>query len=499
MSDFERAHPRQALADFELGAKLGESAAAEVFRARNRTFGIVVALKRWRRPFAPATQRAFDETCRVHYELSEHPNVVRLLWADLAGDPPWLATELQQGSLAELLRRGPIPPARAWRIAVDVLRALTAVHHRRRPHGALKPANVLVSAEGRAMLRDLAPATSAVPDVGFPVAVPDMQAVGALIAVLFPDPPPAVRALLSRPPRTAEAFLAAVESARGDGREPYVENAGPFRTGPAAQTSRAGAAVGEGSAGAQNTGAYDAPRPAEPSDLPANLHTPAPASRRENARPYPEKSPQTGVGPASGDGAGAAGASASGGGVPRQSGGPGGASGLGGVAVPGDLSAHGDVPAQGDISPQGDNSAQGRAAARGSASGHGGGSGRGGVASPDGVPTQEGATAQRGGSGHGSGSGWAGSPASGAATDAGEAAAWGTPPVGAGSAGTAVEAYRGPEGARRRRRWVRVLVVAAGALVVAALVAVVMAYGKRNERLPGPAPSVEPAPSLVRS
>ncbi|SNY50106.1 protein kinase domain-containing protein [Paractinoplanes atraurantiacus] len=397
MSDFERAHPRQALADFELAAKLGESPAAEVFRARNRTFDIVVALKRWRRPFAPSAQRAFDETCRLHYELSEHPNVVRLLWADLAGDPPWLATELQPGSLADLLRRGPVPPAQAWRIAVDVLRALSAIHHRRRPHGALKPANVLVS-EGRAMLRDLAPATSSVPDVGFPVAVPDMQAIVALIGVLFPDPPPALRAVLARPPRTADAFLTAVEGARGEGREPYVENAGPFRAGPGTQPTRTGPAVTGGRAGmaagdrtgpaasldgrlrpggAQNTGAYGVPRPAEPGDLPANLHTPAPASRRENARSYPEKPPQTG----------------------------------------------GSLPA--------------------------------------GISGQAG-------------------------------------PAGVAFPGTAVQPFRRPEPVRAGRRWPRAVVIAAGALVLAAVVAVVVAYGRRNDS-PGPAPPVESVPSLIRS
>ncbi|XVU23825.1 protein kinase domain-containing protein [Actinoplanes sp. CA-054009] len=468
MSDFERAHPRQALADFELGAKLGESAAAEVFRARNRTFDIVVALKRWRRPFAPSVQRAFAETCRLHYELSEHPNVVRLLWADLAGDPPWLATELQQGSLAELLRRGPIPPARAGRIAVDVLRGLTAIHHRGRSHGALKPSNVLVSSEGRAMLRDLAPATSS---------VPDMRAATTLVGALFPDPPPAVRALLARPPRTAEAFLVAVESARGEGREPYVENAGPFRT------SGTGPAAGEGGAGVPNTGAYDAPRPAEPSDLPANLHTPAPASRRENARSYPEKSAQSGGssmldgGPAGGGGPGPGGAPLRGnapaplcGGVPTQ----------GGPAVPGGPSAHGSVPGPGGASGEGGASGRSTPAPRGD-------SRRGSASGGDGAAGSGTGRAFGGAAGPGEAAGRGRAAGSGAGSGAGMSLAGGD--------SVAVELYRRPGVGRR---WVRVLVVAAGVLVLAAVVAVVVAYGQRKERPPGPAPSVEPASGLVR-
>ncbi|MEU8813664.1 protein kinase [Actinoplanes sp. NPDC048796] len=496
MTDFERAHPRQTLADFELAAKLGESPAAEVFRARNRTFGIVVALKRWRQPFAPATRRAFDETCRLHYELSEHPNVVRLLWADLAGDPPWLATELQPWSLADLLRRGPIPPARAWRIAVDVLRALTAVHRRERPHGALKPANVLVT-DGRAMLRDLAPTTWS---------VPDMRAVVALMGVLFPDPPPALRAVLAEPPRTAEAFLAAVEAARGEGREPYVENAGPFRTGSTTQTPPAtGDRTGPGTA-TQNTGTYD--RSAEPGQLPANLHTPLPASRRENARTYPEKS-----------GLAAAPENA---GLPLRETDSDREAGRGGAQQMPD--PQGTVgPAQrrpsgpGDASAQWPSSGPGDAAARGGATASEGAAASRSAPASGGRTVPEDPTAARdvtvpksrmgsanaaasesaagipGAAGFGSGAG--SRSAAGFGSAGGSAGSWG----GAEVAGEGGQAVRRPEGGRGGRRGLRIVVVVAGALVLAAVVAVVVAYGRRNASLPEPARSMWPAPGLSRS
>ncbi|MEV4344599.1 hypothetical protein AB0J83_09000 [Actinoplanes sp. NPDC049596] len=268
MSEPEQIHPRQTLADFELAAKLGESAAAEVFRARNRTFDIVVALKLWRRPFSLAVQQAVAEACRLQYELSDHPNVARLYWADPTADPPWTAAELHQHSLAA----GPI--ASAPRIATDVLRALTAIHRRQRPHGALHPGNVLVS-DGRAVLGDLASAATRGDATSQPL---DLQAAVTLIGELFEDPPPAVRVVLANPPRTAEELLAALENAQSQGRTGAAENAGPFRPGIPQQ----------------NTGAYDSPRPAEAAELPANLYTPAPASRRENARSYPEKPPTPG-------------------------------------------------------------------------------------------------------------------------------------------------------------------------------------------------------------
>lgn len=287
MTGPERAHPRQALADFDLGAKLGESPAAEVFRARNRTFEVVVALKRWRRPFPPYAQRALADTCRLHWELSDHPNIVRLYWAGPADDPPWTATELRQRALADLLAHGAVPAADAWRIATDVVRGLAALHHRRRAHGALKPSNILVS-DGRAVLCDLAFARGQVPAPAAtaPSLAADLAAAAALMRELFPDMPPVP------PPETADELLAVLESARARAST-LPENAGPFRVAPPGRATPRHEAPSDGrarppGAGGQNAGAY-APRSAEAGDLPANLHTPAPASRRDNAATYPEK------------------------------------------------------------------------------------------------------------------------------------------------------------------------------------------------------------------
>jgi serine/threonine protein kinase len=258
MSDAER----QTLGDFALEAKLGESGPAEVFRARGRTDGVVVALKRWRRPFPPGLRRGYAETWRLHREISDHPSIIRLYGSEPAGDHPWLATELRERSLADLMADGPIAPARAWWIATDVLRGLIAIHDRERGHGDLTPANVLVS-DGRAVLSDLAPATES-PSTAIER---DTAAAATLIGELFPDPPPALRAVLPRPP-TVEAMLAALEGRRGAPKDQRADNAGSFRRG-----------------GNLNVRV----RPAEPGDLPGNLRTPTPASRRENAGTYSGK------------------------------------------------------------------------------------------------------------------------------------------------------------------------------------------------------------------
>lgn len=153
--DFPRAQPRQQFSDFDLIEKIGEGGSAEVFRARNLTFDVEVALKRWYRPPTPDEQRKFIDECRLHWRLSDHPNIVRLYWADATtGQRPWLATELYDESMAARIARGDLSAHESWRIALDVLNGLAAVHRHGHLHRDVKPANVLLKG-GRAALCDL--------------------------------------------------------------------------------------------------------------------------------------------------------------------------------------------------------------------------------------------------------------------------------------------------------------------------------------------------------
>lgn len=89
---------------------------------------------------------------RIH-----HPNVVGVheLHIDRVGDH-YLVMEYVDGTnLHDLLREvHTLPPERAVAIALDIARALEAVHEREIVHRDLKPANVMVTARGSAKLAD---------------------------------------------------------------------------------------------------------------------------------------------------------------------------------------------------------------------------------------------------------------------------------------------------------------------------------------------------------
>lgn len=151
-----RAEPRQHLDDFDILDKLGEGASAEVYHAHNLTFDVTVALKLWRRPLTPDQTRKFLDECRLHFRLADHPNIVRLYWAEAPdGARPWLATEVCDLSLAERLRQQPpLSPLEADLIAEDILGGLAAIHDLHHLHRDIKPANVLLK-RGRALLCDM--------------------------------------------------------------------------------------------------------------------------------------------------------------------------------------------------------------------------------------------------------------------------------------------------------------------------------------------------------
>lgn len=100
--------PGDKVGEYVLLSRLGEGGFGEVWRARHGLWtDRVVAVKVPRDPEYLAYLRR--EGLLVH-EL-DHPNVVRALGADLDADPPYLVTELVDGTnLREVLdRRGALP------------------------------------------------------------------------------------------------------------------------------------------------------------------------------------------------------------------------------------------------------------------------------------------------------------------------------------------------------------------------------------------------------
>jgi serine/threonine-protein kinase len=141
---------------YELQAVVGEGSFGRVYRARDRRLDRVVAVKVIKPWWAedPAWARAFEREARLLARVSD-PAIVQIFDVGQSRAGLYYVAELIDGeSLAERLERGPLPSAEARQLAEQLCRALGRAHAERVVHRDVKPANVLISSDGRVKLGD---------------------------------------------------------------------------------------------------------------------------------------------------------------------------------------------------------------------------------------------------------------------------------------------------------------------------------------------------------
>ncbi|MEA3199601.1 MAG: eukaryotic-like serine/threonine-protein kinase [Thermoplasmata archaeon] len=149
---------------YEVGALLGAGSFGLVHEARDRLTGERVVLKelnlRWRADAEALGRfrREIETALRV-----EHPNLVAFRALESAGDASVLVLAHVEGeTLAARLARGPLTPAESAQVARDVLAGLSVLHRHGIVHRDVKPENVMLQPDGRAVLLDFGCATDPV-------------------------------------------------------------------------------------------------------------------------------------------------------------------------------------------------------------------------------------------------------------------------------------------------------------------------------------------------
>ncbi|MGW2048165.1 serine/threonine-protein kinase [Streptomyces sp. NPDC001858] len=151
---------------YRLLTPLGEGGMGVVWRARDEVLHREVAVKEVRAPAGlPASdvERMYARLEREAWAAARvaNRNVVTVFDVAQQDGRPWIVMEIVRGiSLAELLdSEGPLEPARVAHIGAEVLSALRAAHEAGVLHRDVKPANVLMSNDGRVVLTDFGIAT----------------------------------------------------------------------------------------------------------------------------------------------------------------------------------------------------------------------------------------------------------------------------------------------------------------------------------------------------
>src|SRR5215468_10768696 len=145
---------------------LGRGAMGVVWHGRDELLGRDVAVKQVVLPpmaseaEARASYRRTLREARTAAKLS-HPGVITIFDVIEEDGIPWIVMELIRARPLDqvIAEDGPLPPAQAAQLGLSLLDALTAAHAAGVLHRDVKPSNVLITPQGKAVLTDFGIAT----------------------------------------------------------------------------------------------------------------------------------------------------------------------------------------------------------------------------------------------------------------------------------------------------------------------------------------------------
>ena len=146
--------PGQKLSHYEIVVAIGAGGMGEIYKATDTRLERTVAIK-----VMPDTI-TISEDLRARFQREakaisslNHPNICTLYDVGHADGIDFLVMELLEGeSVAERLKKGPLPTAETLRVGIQVADALDAAHRQGLIHRDLKPGNVMLTRDGAKVL-----------------------------------------------------------------------------------------------------------------------------------------------------------------------------------------------------------------------------------------------------------------------------------------------------------------------------------------------------------
>src|SRR5271169_217555 len=142
------------LGPYEIQSALGAGGMGEVYRARDTRLDRTVAIKLLPAHLSanPEALQRFDREARAISSLS-HPNVCHLYDVGSQDGTSYLVMEYLEGeTLADRLRKGPLPLEQVLKSGIEICEGLEKAHKSGVVHRDLKPGNIMLTKSGAKLM-----------------------------------------------------------------------------------------------------------------------------------------------------------------------------------------------------------------------------------------------------------------------------------------------------------------------------------------------------------
>src|SRR5690242_7404084 len=146
--------PGTRLGPYEILSSIGAGGMGEVYRARDTRLNRIVAIKILPEHSADhdGLRERFERDARAISSLN-HPHICTLYDVGHQNATDYLVMEYLEGdTLAQRLKKGPLPLDQVLRYAVEIADALDKAHRKGITHRDLKPGNIMLTKSGAKLL-----------------------------------------------------------------------------------------------------------------------------------------------------------------------------------------------------------------------------------------------------------------------------------------------------------------------------------------------------------